>query len=458
MNEKLSFKTKTAYAIGALGAAVGPGTIIPFWYTFFLTDIARVKLGFVSLFWIIVTAWDAINNPIVGFLSDRTRTRWGRRRPFLLFGAIPFGVLFILLWWVPPTSNQGLIFGYYLVVYLLFETTASVVVCPHLALSPELTLDHDERSTLVMYRMVITIAAGVLVPVLFGIFILPQFPNRDPIPFQLLAYICGAGSAAALLITFWGTRERQDFQVKPSPPLRNTIRHLLQNKPFRYALAIYVLGWMPVTVTQVIFAYYFTNWIGLDSNQISLLQGMIMMSAWLMLPVVLWLARRYEKKTAYILAASSWAVLMLLTLLVPQGARTPVFILCGLSGLGIAAIHLMPSAMLPDVIEVDELSSDSRQEGAYAGVTVLTGKLGQLAILGLIPVLLNFSGYVQPRPDNPIPSQPDSALLVLRLIMGILPALLLGASMIVTWFYPITRQRHREIRQALEERDSTSTH
>jgi GPH family glycoside/pentoside/hexuronide:cation symporter len=95
-NEKLSFRTKVAYAIGGLGGAIGPGTIIPFWYTIFLTDIAQLDLRLVSIFWVIVTVWDAMNNPLAGYLSDRTRTRWGRRRPYLLFGAVPFGVLFIL--------------------------------------------------------------------------------------------------------------------------------------------------------------------------------------------------------------------------------------------------------------------------------------------------------------------------------------------------------------------------
>jgi GPH family glycoside/pentoside/hexuronide:cation symporter len=119
---KLSFWTKATYSIGDLGNSVGPGTVIPFWYTIFLTDIVRLDLGLVSLFWIIVTAWDAINDPLFGFLSDRTRTRWGRRRPYLLFGALPFGVAFILLWVIPPIHSQVLLFAYYTAMYILFET------------------------------------------------------------------------------------------------------------------------------------------------------------------------------------------------------------------------------------------------------------------------------------------------------------------------------------------------
>lgn len=451
-DEKLSFWVKAAYAIGGLGSAVGPGTIIPFWYTIFLTDIAQLELGLVSIFWVIVTVWDAINNPLVGYLSDRTRTRWGRRRPYLLFGAVPFGVLFILLWWIPPTERQTLEFAYYLVTYILFETTSTVVSCPYLALVPELTQDHDERTSLVMYQMVVTIAAGVLVPVLFGVVIFPMFPDRDPRSYQTLGVICGISFIPAYLTTFFGTRERPGFQQENAPPLGETAQHMLRNKPFRYTLAIYVLGWMPVTIAQALFAYYFIYWIGMNENEVSLVQGLIMTMAWLLLPIVLWMAQRLEKKSAYIIAAGSWAVIMLATLMVPEGAKPPAYILCALSGFGIAAIHLLPSAMLPDALEVDELTSGRRQEGAYAGVTVFAGKLGQMAVLALLPMVLRWSGYNQPGPEDPNPTQPVLALLTLRLLISIMPALLLGASMMVAWLYPLTRQRHAEIRRELEAR------
>ena len=109
---------------------------------------------------------------------------------------------------------------------------------------------------------------------------------------------------------------------------------------------------------------------------------------------------------------------------------------------------------LPDVLEVDELASGRRQEGVYAGVTVFAGKLGQMAVLALLPLALRWSGYVQPGPENPNPVQPDPALLTLRLLIAVGPALLLAASMAVAWFYPLTRQRHAEIRRELENRNA----
>jgi GPH family glycoside/pentoside/hexuronide:cation symporter len=104
-SEKLSFWTKAAYALGDLGNSAGPGTIIPFWYLYFLTDVAKLDPALAGLAVLLGKIWDAVNDPLVGLLSDRTRTRWGRRRPYLLFGAVPFGLTFALLWIVPPMPS-----------------------------------------------------------------------------------------------------------------------------------------------------------------------------------------------------------------------------------------------------------------------------------------------------------------------------------------------------------------
>ena len=447
--EKLSFWTKAAYGIGDLGNSVGPGTVVPFWYTIFLTDIARLDLRLVSLFWLVVTIWDAVNDPLIGFLSDRTRTRWGRRRPFLLFGAAPFGISFILLWLIPPLQNQVLLFAYYAIVYLIYETAFTAVNCPYVALAPELTLDHDERTSLVTYRMAVSIGAGLAAPLFFALVVFPMFPARDPNAFRTIGLICGASFILPNLITFLGTRERPEFQQADALPLRESLRFVLRNYAFRYTLTLRILSWMPVVIAQAIFAYYLIYWTGMGEDEASLVQGIILAVALVFLPVVLWLARKLEKKTAYVIAAATWTLVMLSILLVPQAARTPVYIVAALAGFGVSAAHVIPSAMDPDVLEVDELMSGRRQEGAYAGVTVFIHKLAQAGVLALLPAVLRWSGYVQPTSADPIPAQPASALNALRLLISVLPALLLVASIVVAWLYPITRQRHAEINRQL---------
>jgi len=449
---RLSLGRKLAFASGEIGYALGPGTVIAFWYTFFLTDVARLDLGLVSLFWLVVTLWDAVNDPVFGLISDRTRTRWGRRRPYLLFGALPLGVLFVLLWVIPPFAHQGLLFAYYTVVYILFEAAFTMVSCPYIALTPELTLDHDERMSLVALRMAFNIGASLIAPVTFSLLIFPRFTARDPQAFLIIGLISGAISVPPFLIAFFAARERPDFQEEAALPLGQSIRCVMRNRVFRYTMAIRVLSWMPVVIAQAVFAYFLIYWSGMSQDETSLTQAVIMVAAFLFLPLVYWLSRRFEKKTAYIIAAATWAIVMLSIVLVPQNIKWAAYLVAALAGLGVSAAHVIPRALDTDVLEIDEVVSGSRQEGAYAGVTVFVDKLARSVVLALLPAMLNWTGYIQPTSENPAPTQPLSALTSMRFMISFLPAVLLVISIVVAWGYPITRRRHARIRRGLERR------
>ena len=127
---ELSFWQKVTYGLGDVAHSAGPGTIVPFWYLFFLTDVAHLKPALAGLTVLIGGIWDAINDPLVGLWSDRTRTRWGRRRPFLLFGAVPYGVTFALMWWVPPIEGQLLKALYFALIYICSTPLSPSLAAP----------------------------------------------------------------------------------------------------------------------------------------------------------------------------------------------------------------------------------------------------------------------------------------------------------------------------------------
>jgi GPH family glycoside/pentoside/hexuronide:cation symporter len=442
--ERLSWRTKAAYAIGDLGNSVGPGTVIPFWYLYFLTDIAKLDPALAGLSILIGRIWDAFNDPLVGILSDRTRTRWGRRRPYLLFGAIPYGVTFALLWIVPPIQNQLLLSLYFALMYMLFDTTFTLVSCPYVALTPELTLDHDERTSLVTYRMAVSIGGGLLAALLFALVIFPMFPEGDPLAFVTVGVVCGAIFIPPLLITFFSTRERQEFQTAQAPNPLEGLRFVLRNRPWRYTLGMSLLSWMPVDIAAALFPYFLIYWIGMGESDSNIVLFVILLSALLFLPFVLWLAKRLEKKTAFIIATASWVAVQLSILLVPQGAEALAYAVAFAAGLGVASAHLLPNAMAPDVLEVDELTSGRRQEGIYAGFSVFVRKLSTGLVLSIIGPALAWSGYTEGAAQ-----QTPSTLITIRLLMAILPATLLAASILLAWAYPITRQRHAELQAEL---------
>jgi len=443
--EKLSLRQKLTYGLGDVAHSVGAGTVIPFWYLFFLTDVARLRPELAGLTILIGGIWDAVNDPLIGLLSDRTRTRWGRRRPFLLFGALPYGAIFALMWLVPPIERQVLKSIYYALIYILFDTAFTAVSCPYYALTPELTLDHDERTSLTSYRMFISIVAGLGAALGFAL-VLDAAPNEQS-AFRTMGLVSGGLFAATILTTFLGTRERVGFQVERPPSPVESLRFVFRNGDWWYTLGMRILSWIPVDVASAVFAYFLIYWIQMKPMEASLVQAALLASAALSLPLVLWMTRRWEKKTAFMIATASWAVVMLGLLFVPQGARHLVYPIAVLVGPGVAAAHALPTAMSADTLDVDELNSGQRQEGIYAGFEVFIRKLSTKLVLAAIGPILAWSGYV----ENAARQTP-ATLTAIRLLIAVVPAAILTGAVVVAWRYPLTRDRHREIQKKLADR------
>lgn len=442
--ERLSRWTKIGYALGDFGPAVGPGTIIPFFFLFFLTDVVRLNPSLAGTVLLIGKIWDAVNDPLFGLISDRTRTRWGRRRVYLLFATVPFGLTFFLLWVTPPWSNPLLLFVYFTFLYLLFDTAFTALGVAYQALIPEMTLDYDERTSLVGHIMVVSIGGGLLGAIL-PLEIVSLFADRQ-LGYAVMGAIMGTAFVLAMVPAIIVSRERKEFQARGAPPFVASLRYVLRNRAFRYVMGLDILSWLAVDIVAAVFIYYLKYWIGISESDASLVLGLILASALVFLPLFTFLANRMEKKWSFILGMLIWAAVQMAVFFVPQGAVTVILTMAFLAGIGVSTAHVMPSSMRPDVLEVDELESGSRQEGVYAGIAVFLRKLSTSVALFFIGLALDLSGYV------PQGLQPESALTTIRVIMGPVPTLLLIAAIITAYFYPLTRERHRAIREELKRR------
>ena len=199
--------------------------------------------------------WDYINDPLIGYLSDRTRTRWGRRRPFLLFGFLPFALSFIALWWKPPIGNQVLLAAYYAGAYFMYDLCATLVYMPYFALTPELTLDYDERTSLTSYRMFFSIA-GSLIAFTLPLMMVRKFTYENASRVLLMGLTFGLVSAVGMLITFAGTKERPEYQEQTQPNLLDSLRAAGANPPFVFSMAVYLLTWVAVSMVEAPKAMY----------------------------------------------------------------------------------------------------------------------------------------------------------------------------------------------------------
>jgi GPH family glycoside/pentoside/hexuronide:cation symporter len=445
LSKKLSRWNKFFYGAGDIGFSL-TSTIVSTYLLIFMTDVVGIPVGLAGIPLLIGRSWDWINDPLVGHISDRTRTRWGRRRPFLLFGALPFGLAFAMLWYRPPWEGTLPLVAYYATAYVLYEIAATFVYMPYFALTPELTSDYDERTSLTTYRMFFSIL-GSLIAFTVPLLIIGTFEPQSAPRVTTMGMIFAIASALPLLLVFFGTRERQAHMALEQPRLLQSLRAAWQNRPFRYSLGIFLLTWICMGVIQLVLLYFLKYWLRREDES-DLIMAVIFVTAIFALPLWQWVAHKWSKRWAYVAGVAFWAVMQILLVTVTSSTAMPiVLILCFLAGIGVAAAHVLPWAIIPDAIEWDEWQTGERHEGMFYSLTTLIHKIAlSLAVL-VIPLVLEFTGY-QPN----VAQQSPGVLWGLRILIGPVPAILLCAGILLAIRYPLTRERYAQILRDLEAR------
>ncbi len=443
--KKLSRLTKIIYGAGDIGFSM-TSTIIAAYFPIFLTDVVGIAPAIAAIAIFIGKSWDYVNDPIIGHISDRTRTRWGRRRPFLLFGALPFALIFTLMWWKPPFISDTAIVIFYAVIFVFYDAAATFVYMPYFALTPELTEDYDERTQLTGYRMFFSILGGLISFVLPMIIIgkmAPENANRV----LLMGLIFGLLSAIPLLLVFFGTREREVFEKLERPRLLASFKAALKNRPFVFSAIIYLFTWTGMHIVEANLLFYIKYVVQRESMS-EVIMAMIFVTAIISLPLWDWVSKKFNKRLAYIFGIAFWAVVQLL--LITVSASSSLFYLltlCFLAGIGVGAAHVLPWAMIPDAIEWDELQTGERHEGIFYSLVTLLAKVTNSIAVPLALMVLDLTGYI---PNANV--QPASTITGIRLVVGPIPAALLLGGIIFAIFYPLSRKDHHEIVQTLEAR------
>jgi GPH family glycoside/pentoside/hexuronide:cation symporter len=460
----ISWLTKVVYGTGDWGMAAF-NTLRQIFYAIFLTDVVGLEPRLASFAAFFGVIWDAINDPLVGVWSDKIHTRWGRRRPFLLFFAVPYGLAFLLLWYAPPWESQVLRMIFVSVAYMLSDTLQTLVIVPYHALTPEMTADYDERTALSGYRMFFNLIASILTAVAAPMIIDGAMAAgaTQQQGYLLAAAVFGASSALPYLLIFLTVREQvRDQHETEIVTVRETLQTAWRNVPFRFATALYMLNWVTFDLIGVVLPFILVYWVaggnlvatvpGLNMPLESVVLGLMLLTAVLVLPFWTWLAQRLSKRKAYMMGMVVGIGVLLVLGLVQPHQYALVMILAVLIGTSVSVAHVLPDAIFPDVIDWDELRTGKRHEGIYYGVKNFIRKLTSAFAIFLALQVLGWLGYQSPPPDATVFEQPMSALWGMRLLAGPVAALLLVGAVAVTWFYPLNRQRYARIQRLLARR------
>ena len=469
MSKKLPFWLKTLYGSGDWGIA-SISMMRSIFYAIYLTDVVGIEPRLASLGALVGIVWDAVNDPIIGMLSDRVKSKLGRRRPFLLWFAFPFGLSFVMLWSAPNWDSQIALLIYVTLAFMISDTLTTLVAVPYYSLTPELTQNYDERTSLSSFRSVFQLLSAMVVvvsaPMIVDAVILGGGSQQQG--FLTAGAVFGAIGSLPLFLIGLFVRERfsEDSQEQEELSFRETLKLAWQNVPFRYAVGIYMFNWSAVDMVSITFPFFLLYWVaqgdllakinilGVDLALESAFFGVLMLVCVLFVPFWLWLSKRQNKIRAYILGMAAWVIVQMLIFTIQPGETSYMLFLAGLAGIGVSAAYILPDSILPDVIEWDELRTGRRQEGIYYGIRTLIRKLTGALIIFITLQILGWSGYQAPPENVTVYQQPETALFMIRLMDSFIGATILTGTIILAWSYPLTREKYQRIQKLLAVRKS----
>jgi len=440
--DQLSRRSKLFYGTGDFGFAL-TDTVIGVLFAIFLTDVVGLPPTLAAAAIFVGRTWDYINDPIIGYLSDLTRSRWGRRRPFLLFGFIPFALGFGMMWWIPPIHSLGWLAAYYGLAFFIYDTFATVVYMPYYALTPELTQDYDERTNLTSYRMVFSII-GQLIAFTVPLAIIGTMQPQNAGRVAAIGLAVGLSAALPLLLVFLGTKERKEYLEQEQPTIKESFKAVVGNRPFFFAVGVFLFTNTAFSIIQSILLFFLKYHMGLEA-QSDLIMGTVFIAALLSLPFWVWASKHWDKRIAYIIGMVFFsAVMITMTMAAPGWPIAVIYLLAGLAGIGVGAMDVLPWSIIPDAIEYDEAKTGKRHEGTFYSMVTLVGKIDGSIAVPLMLLAMGASGYVA----NAAVQTP-SAIMTIRLMTGLVPSIFLILGILFAIFYPITRTRHAELRREI---------
>jgi GPH family glycoside/pentoside/hexuronide:cation symporter len=449
MSEKLTRTKKLLYGAGDIGFSL-TSTILGVYFLFFMIEVVGLRPAVAALPILVGKIWDFVNDPIFGHLSDRTRTRWGRRRPYLLFGALPLAFTFTMLWYKPGFETTTALVIYYSVAYIIFEASATMLYMPYFALTPELTSDYDERTSLTSYRMFFSILGSLLAFTVPAI-IVGEFVPENASKVLLMGAIFGLVSALPMFLTFFGTEEREDLVDLEKPTLMESIRSVWKNIPFRYGLGIFLATWISIDILQSSLLFY-VKFVVQREPQNEIIMASIFVVAMFALPIWDWVSKRWSKRYAYMFGIAFLAVVLItLIMMTPDTSLVLILVICALAGIGVAAAHVLPWAILPDAIEWYEFQTGERHEGMFYSITTLARKVTSTGTVPLIGLILELTGY---QANQPV--QSATAVNGIRMIIGPIPVVLLCLGIFIAYKYPLDRDDFLKIVDKIKERRSST--
>jgi GPH family glycoside/pentoside/hexuronide:cation symporter len=446
--DRYSTKFAIFYSFGQLSDVIGYQMFVFLIFTFYYA-VVGLNINLITIGFIIWSVWNAINDPMIGNLSDRTNTRWGRRKPYVLIAFIPYGIITVLLW-TPPIDAEILTFIYFIITILLFDTIYTSYSMGQASMFPEIFKNEEERTKANNIRQIFTII-GLIVAFVMPTFFVPKLDS----PKYFLNYRYAGMFAAFLIIIFglifikFGTKITAEFteDYKTAPPFFKSLKTSLKNKSFRWYVIIHFTNWYVYSMLPTIFPLYGSFVLGIKEGEsilIGLLLALTFISAVFFMLIWRTIGLKFGVKKGIMISQTVFILALLPYMWI--SSFTEALVVSFLVGLGLAGSLLYLDILIASVMDEDELNTGVRRTGGIYGISTFILRYASIFMILSISLVFNSVGWAVFDPKG----ASQETIFGLRLLMFAFPATALFIGILATIKFPISKDRYIEIKKKLE--------
>jgi glycoside/pentoside/hexuronide:cation symporter, GPH family len=440
---KLSIKEKIGYSLGDT-ASHFVWDMVGFWLLFFYTDVYGISAAAAGTIMLVARFWDMAIDPVIGVVSDRTNTRWGKFRPYILFGAIPYAILAILTFTTPNLGEVGKII-YAGATYVLLMTAYAAINLPYSALGAVMTDDTYERAGLNTYRFIAGFTGQFIVTGL-ALTLAEFFGGGDKAQgFQYTVFLFAGLSLVFFFITFKTTKERVQPPKEQVNSLKEDIKNLFRNQAWIILALVGIISFIMFAMQNAAIAYYFKYYLGRENN-VQLFNVIGTVALIVALPLSKPLAKRFGNKNVFIGSSLISGVFFMLIYVAGVNDLTTIYIFNIIAKMAYAPAVPLLWTMIADSADYGEWTTGRRATGLYFSAAVFAQKAGWGIGAAIAGWILAVSGFVANAVQN------HTAITGIKLLVSVIPGILYMSCALFMIFYRIDSKTTTQMKQDLDAR------
>lgn len=411
-------------------------------FSFYFTAVG-LPIQYIMTAFVTWTLWNAINDPLLGYISDRTRTRWGRRKPFIILGTIPILIIEIIIW-IPPTNSYFITFLYLLILLFCYDTFYTMVTFFD-ALFPELYVTKEERAEVNTIKQILSTLGLIMAFLIPGMFI-GELTERGGYLINGLVTTIIVGISLLVAIK-WGVKEKEEFKLdhKHEFSFFQGLGYTFRNRGFILYTVMFFLFEYIILLYGTVIPLWGENILHVSSTiETSLLLGSIFIVGIISVVLWRWLDVKLGSRVSYAISMILFVIAILPILFVSDFISALISI--STAGVGFGGMLYFIYLLIADVIDEDELKTGVRREGTFFGITNFFMRLAMVFSIVSVSLVFLSTGWEEWTPDPTL-----NTILGIRLLMVLFPAVAIGLTLLCLYFYPFTKLKVQEIKDKMEE-------